>query len=70
VGSEVGVFGPQIQLLSDIVPVGDHRADGEAEELGNLFGAFPLLDQLGDLNLFRCQMIIGGGSLLSGITGS
>ena len=53
-GSEVGVFGFQIQLLADIVPVGDHRANREAKKLGNLLGSLSLLDQLGDLNLLRC----------------
>ena len=61
VGSEVGVSGLQIQFLADVVPVGDHRTDRDAEELGNLLGSLPLLDQLVDLKLFRRQTFLCGG---------
>ena len=60
-GSEIGVFGPQVQLLADIVPVGDHRSDGDPKKVGNLTRFLSLSDQLGDLKLFWRQTPIGGG---------
>ena len=51
-GSEVGVFGVQAQFLTNIVPVGDHRADRDAKDPGNLSLSGFLLNQIGSFACF------------------